>query len=140
MSFVSNYTHSMDAKKRVFIPSKYRDELGEEFYITRKFDAYLSVYTQKDWDEYVEKISNLPEADAEEFQDFILGAAQKCVPDSHGRIIIEDRLLKHAKINKSIVFVGSGKTIKVWAEELWNERENSRNYDKMREIMRKYNL
>ena len=39
MSFVGSYTHSMDAKKRVFIPSKFRDDLGEEFYITRKFDA-----------------------------------------------------------------------------------------------------
>ena len=49
MSFVGSYSHSMDAKKRVFIPSKFRDDLGEEFYITRKFDAYLSIYTAEDW-------------------------------------------------------------------------------------------
>ena len=140
MSFVGSYTHSMDANKWVFIPSKYRDDLGEEFYITRKFDAYLSIYTAEDWEAYVDKISKLPEADAEEFQDFNLGAAQKCIPDSSGRIILEDRLLKHAKINKNIVFVGTGKQIRVWAEELWNEREQNRNYDKMREIMRQYGL
>ena len=134
MSFVGSYTHSMDAKKRVFIPSKFRDDLGEEFYITRKFDAYLSIQA------YVDKISKLPEADAEEFQDFILGAAQKCVPDAAGRIILDDRLLKHAKISKNLVFVGTGKQIRVWAEELWNEREQNRNYDKMREIMRQYGL
>ena len=140
MSFVGNYSHSMDAKKRVFIPSKFRDDLGEEFYITRKFDAYLSIYTAEDWEAYVDKISKLPEADAEEFQDFILGAAQKCTPDSSGRIIIDERLLTHAKITKNIVFVGTGKQIRIWAEELWNEREQNRNYDKMREIMRQYGL
>ncbi len=75
MSFVGSYSHTMDSKKRVFIPSKFRDDLGEEFYITRKFDAYLSIYTAEDWEAYVDKISTLPEADAEEFQDFILGAA-----------------------------------------------------------------
>ena len=140
MSFVGSYSHSMDAKKRVFIPSKFRDDLGEEFYITRKFAAYLSIYTAEEWEIFVDKISKLPEADAEEFQDFILGAAQKCTPDASGRIIIDDRLMKHAKINKSLVFVGTGKQIRIWAEELWNEREQNRNYDKMREIMRQYGL
>ena len=140
MSFVGSYSHTMDSKKRVFIPSKYRDDLGEEFYITRKFDSYLSIYTAEDWDAYVEKISALPEADAEEFQDFILGAAQKCVPDASGRIILDEKLIKHARIEKNIVFVGAGKQIRVWAEELWNERESGRDYEKMREIMRKYGL
>ncbi len=140
MSFVSSYTHSMDAKKRIFVPSKFREDLGEEFYITRKFDAYLSVYTAEDWEAYSEKISKLPEAVAVELQDFILGAAQKCVPDASGRIIIEDRLLKHAKITKNAVFVGAGRQIRIWSEELWNEREQNRDYDKIREIMRQYEL
>ena len=140
MSFVGTYNHTLDSKKRVFIPSKFRDELGDEFYITRKFHDYLSIYTAEDWEAYVDKISKLPEADAEEFQDFILGAAQKCTPDASGRIIIDDRLMKHAKINKNIVFVGTGKQIRIWAEELWSEREQNRNYDKMREIMRQYGL
>ena len=64
MSFVGTYNHSLDSKKRVFVPSKFREELGNEFYITRKFDAYLSIYTAEDWEAYVDKISKLPEADA----------------------------------------------------------------------------
>ena len=50
MSFVGSFKHSLDAKKRVFIPAKFREELGEEFYITRKFDTYLSIYTAEDWE------------------------------------------------------------------------------------------
>ena len=140
MSFVGSFNHSLDAKNRVFIPSKFRDELGKEFYITRKFDTYLSVYTAEDWEAYVQKISELPEADAEEFQDFILGAAQKCIPDASGRIVLDERLMRHAKIEKNIVFVGSGRQIRVFAEDVWNERENGRDYEKMRQIMRQYGL
>ena len=140
MSFVGSYTHSMDSKKRVFVPSKFREELGEEFYITRKFDTYLSVYTAEDWALFVEKLERLPETDAVEIQDFILGAAQKCTPDASGRIILEDKLIQHAKIDKSIVFIGAGRQIRLWAEEEWNAREASRDFDKMREKMRMYGL
>ena len=90
MSFVGSFKHSLDAKKRVFIPSKFREDLGEEFYITRKFDTYLSIYTADDWAAYVEKIERLPESEAVEIQDFLLGAAQKCVPDASGRIILDE--------------------------------------------------
>ena len=140
MSFVGQHKHSLDAKKRVFIPAKFREELGAEFYITRKFDPYLSVYTASQWAEYVEIISKLPEADAAELQDYLLGAAQKCNPDSSGRIIIDETLMKHAKIDKSIVFVGAGKQIKIFAEEVWDERESKRDTNQIREIMRQYGL
>ena len=140
MSFVGSYTHSLDAKKRVFVPAKYRDDLGEVFYITRKFDTYLSIYTEDEWNVYLEKIEKLPESVAAEIQEFILGGAQKCTPDASGRIIIEDKLLRHAKIDKNIVFVGAGKQIRVWAEELWSEREEKRDFEKMRAILQDYGL
>ena len=140
MSFVGSYKHSLDAKKRVFIPSKFRDDLGDEFYITRKFDTYLSIYTADEWQAYVEKIEKLPESEAVEIQDFLLGAAQKCVPDSSGRIILDEQLAKHAGIVKNIVFVGVGKQIRVWAEEIWSERESSRNLEQMRAKMMQYGL
>ena len=140
MSFVGSYSHSLDAKKRVFIPAKFREELGNEFYITRKFDPYLSVYTAEDWAEFVETISRLPESEATELQEYLLGVAQKCTPDSNGRIILDEKLMKHADIDKNLVFVGAGRQIKIWAEEAWNERESKRNTDSIREIMRKYGL
>ena len=140
MSFVGTYKHTLDSKKRVFIPSKFREELGDEFYITRKFRDFLSIYTAEDWEDFVDKISKLPEADAEALQDFILGPAQKCVPDASGRIILGEELLNLVNIEKNIAFVGAGHQIRVFAEEVWNERENNRDYDKMREIMHQYGL
>jgi MraZ protein len=140
MSFVNSYKHSIDAKNRIFIPSKFRDELGGEFYITRKFEPYLSIYKAKDWEEYVEKIQKLPETVALEVQEFLLGIAQKCVPDANGRIVLDDRLIAHAKINRNIVFVGGGSQIRIWAEELWEEREKARDLEKIKEIMNLYEL
>ena len=140
MSFVGSYKHSLDAKKRIFIPSKFRDDLGDEFYITRKFDTFISIYTADEWQLYVEKIEKLPESEAVEIQDFLLGAAQKCTPDSSGRIILDDQLAKHARISKNVVFVGVGKQIRIWAEEIWSEREQTRDFSKMREIMKQYGL
>ena len=140
MSFVGSFPHSLDAKKRVFIPAKFREELGAEFYITRKFDPYLSIYTAEEWDEFVTLISSLPESEAAELQDYLLGAAQKCTPDSNGRIILDEKLMKHAGISKNVVFVGAGKQIKIWSEETWNERESKRDPASIRELMRKYGL
>ena len=140
MSFVNSYKHSLDAKNRIFIPAKFRDELGDEFYITRKFEPYLSIYTAKDWELYVEKIQQLPETVALEVQEFLLGIAQKCVPDANGRIVLDERLLAHAKINKNIVFVGGGSQIRVWSEELWDERERTRDLEKIKETMNLYGL
>ena len=140
MSFVGSYSHSLDAKKRVFVPAKFREDLGNTFYVTRKFDTYLSIYTEEEWAAYLEKLEKLPESVAAEVQEFILGGAQKCVPDTSGRIIIDDKLLKHAGINKNIVFVGAGRQIRVWAEELWDEREKNRDFEKMREVLRDFGL
>ena len=140
MSFVGSYKHSLDAKKRVFIPSKFREELGDEFYITRKFDTYLSVYTAEEWQVFVDKIDKIPESDAVEMQDFLLGAAQKCSPDSNGRIILDDELLSHAGITKNLVFIGAGRQIRIWAEEEWTKRESARDLNSIREKMRQYNL
>ncbi len=141
MLFVGSYHHSLDAKKRIFIPAKFREGLGCEFYICRKFDAYLSVYTAADWEKYVETISALPESDAAELQDYLLGSAQHCVPDASGRIILDDKLLRFAKIDKNVVFVGAGHQVRIWAEEIWDAHEEELDgSDRIRQAMRKYNL
>ena len=140
MSFVGWYSHTLDAKNRVFIPAKFREELGDEFYITRKFDKFLSIQTAKAWEEYLKKLENIPETEAVQVLDFILGAAQKCVPDASGRIVLDEKLIKHAEINKSIVFVGNGNQIRIWAEELWNEQEENRDLEAIRATMKLYGL
>ena len=140
MSFLGSHSHSLDSKKRVFIPSKYREELGNTFYVTRSLDPCLAIYTKDDWEIFLSKMESLPESEVAELREFMLGSAQKCVLDSNGRVIFDDLLLKHADIKKNIVFVGSGRQIKVWSEEAWSEREKNRDFDKMRAVMKDFRL
>lgn len=134
MAFISSYTYSLDAKKRILIPNKYREELGDNFYLTRSLDDCLTIYPEKVWEEFIERINNLPDTDSSIAREYFMAFAVKCTPDSSGRILLEDKHMKHAKIGKNAVFVGASKTINIWAEELWIEREENRDRDAIRRL------
>ena len=104
MAFISSYTYSLDAKKRILIPSKFRDELGDNFYITRSLDDCLTIYPEKVWEEFIERINNLPDTDSAIAREYFMAYALKCTPDSSGRILLEDKHMRHAKISKNAVF------------------------------------
>ena len=140
VSFLGSAMHSMDAKKRVIIPSKYREDLGNVFYVTRKFDPCLAIYTEEEWASFLDKLEKLPDSVAADAQEYLLCFAQKCIPDSSGRIILEDKLLEHAHIKKNLVFVGAGRQLKIWSEELWEEREKNRECEKMRAVLQDFGL
>ena len=131
MAFISSYTYSIDTKKRILIPSKYREELGDTFYLTRSLDDCLTIYPEKEWEDFVKDLDELPAMAREYFMSF----AFKCVTDSSGRILLEDKHIRHAKITKNAVFVGASSTINVWSEELWTKREEDRNRDEIRSFL-----
>ena len=135
MAFISSYTYSLDAKKRILIPSKFRDELGDNFYITRSLDDCLTIYPEKVWEEFIERINNLPDTDSAIAREYFMAYALKCTPDSSGRILLEDKHMRHAKISKNAVFVGASKTINLWSEELWTEREEGRDREAIRRLL-----
>lgn len=135
MAFISSYTYSLDAKKRILIPSKFRDELGDSFYITRSLDDCLTIYPEKVWHEFIDGLNNLPDTDSAIAREYFMAYALKCTPDSSGRILLEDKHMRHAKIGKNAVFVGASKTINLWSEELWTEREESRDREAIRRLL-----
>ncbi len=135
MAFISSYTYSLDTKKRILIPSKYREELGDTFYITRSLDDCLTIYPEKDWETFINGLNELPDTESDMAREYFMSFALKCTPDSSGRILLEDKHILHAKIGKNAVFVGASKTINVWSEELWKEREANRNRDAIRQFL-----
>ena len=139
-SCVGTFTHTIDKKNRVFIPSKIREVLGDNFYITRKPKGYLTIYSEEGWSQYVEKIQNLPESVAAPLQDFLIGGAQRCTTDSSGRIVLENRLVEHAKLTKNVVFVGHGNQVRVWSEENWMVRESEIDLQTLNAMMENFNL
>ncbi len=117
--FSGEYTYSIDDKKRLAIPPKFRQVLGSKAVITRGLDQCLFLYTAKEWQKLAKKISQLPlaQADARGFARLMLGGAMEVSIDNLGRILIPDYLKKYALLGKKVIFVGLYDRVEVWDEE-----------------------
>lgn len=117
--FSGEYTYSIDEKKRLAIPPKFRQVLGKKAVITRGLDNCLFLYPLKDWAKLAKKISQLPlaQADARGFTRLMLGGAMEAAMDGLGRILIPDYLKKYAFLKKKVIFVGLYDRIEIWDEE-----------------------
>lgn len=131
--FMGEYNHTVDAKGRLIVPSKFREQLGEEFVVTKGLDGCLFVYDNTEWKALEEKLHALPltNANARKFSRFFLAGATTCEVDKQGRILLPAVLREFAKIDKDAVLVGVGSRIEIWSREVWNQ---SNTYDDMEEI------
>ena len=100
--FISEYNHTLDSKGRLIVPSKFRESLGERFYLTKGLDGCLSVYPTEEWGFFMEKLKKLPmtNKDARKFSRFFLAGATECEIDKQGRILIPANLREFAKLEK----------------------------------------
>ena len=115
------YRHSLDAKNRVSIPAKLRDELGENFMIVRSVrGTCLRFYSAEAWKEYIEPLKKLPRKVAEDTFWFLYRDAAQVTPDSQGRVVIPQELVEYAAIERSIVVVGCGDYAEIWAESTYD--------------------
>lgn len=119
--FMGEYHHSLDAKNRLIIPSRFREELGSTFIVTRYLDGCLTVYTQEKWDRLAEKINAIPLTNkaGRQFSRIFLSKAVECEPDSQGRIQLPSSLITAAGIVKKCSVIGTGDHVEIWAEERW---------------------
>ena len=132
---MGQFTHSLDAKKRLFMPAKHREQLGETFIITRSTDPCLKVYSMEQWNKYTEKLEALPSVDGRDIIRFVYSNAIEVQPDAQGRVLISAELLAYAGITKSAVIAGCGYYAEIWSEEVWNERHNAENVDAIQKKM-----
>lgn len=119
--FIGEYTHSLDSKKRIIVPAKFREGLGEKFVITKGLDGCLTIYTLQQWDEVLQKLEKLPNT-KKEIRLYIRGLTAKatiCECDTQGRIQLPSFLISEASLEKQCVFVGVASKIEIWAKERW---------------------
>ncbi|HCL01246.1 MAG TPA: division/cell wall cluster transcriptional repressor MraZ [Lachnoclostridium phytofermentans] len=129
--FMGEYNHTIDAKGRIIVPSKFRESLGEHFVVTVGLDGCLFVYPNEEWQHFVEQLKNLPgNKEARQLQRYFMAGAADCEVDKQGRILIPGNLRQHAGLDKDIVFVGVLSKIEIWSKERWE----SNSYDNMDEI------
>ncbi|XJZ28401.1 division/cell wall cluster transcriptional repressor MraZ [Bacillota bacterium Lsc_1132] len=121
--FMGEYHHSIDNKGRMIVPSKFREELGEVFIITRGLDQCLFGYPQSEWKLIEEKLKALPltKKDARAFTRFFFSGATESELDKQGRINIPAPLLQYAKLEKECVILGVSNRIEIWSKPIWEE-------------------
>lgn len=135
--FLGEYTHTIDPKKRLSIPTKMRKELGGSIVLTRGPDQCLFLYPQKTWLTVADKLGKLPlgQADTRNFVRFTLAGASEVELDSLGRILIPDGLKQYAGLTGKAIIVGVLDRVEVWAPERWEEirRRTEQNADTLAE-------
>lgn len=119
------YSHNIDAKGRLIIPAKFRDELGENFVITKGMENCLYVYPEDEWKAFEDKLNALPtttDKKARAFAYFFQGSAVDGDLDKQGRTLISSALRKYAMLDKEVVFIGMGKRAEIWDKARWEEK------------------
>ena len=119
------YRHSLDSKKRIFIPAKLREELGQTFVVAKDIrEKCLKVYSLQGWESYIAPLKEQKRKLSEKIMRFLHASLVQVTPDVQGRIVLPQELVAHAQIERNAVVVGCCDYAEIWAEEL---------YDKMKE-------
>ena len=120
--FIGEYHHTIDEKGRIIIPAKFREELGNNFIITRGIENCLFVYSLQNWAKITDKLSSLPftKKDARTFNRFFMSGATNVELDKQGRVNISQPLTQYANLLKDCVIIGTGDRLEIWSQESWN--------------------
>lgn len=119
--FIGEYHHTIDEKGRIIIPAKFREELGNNFIITRGIENCLFVYSEENWAKITNKLNSLPftKKDARTFNRFFMSGATNVELDKQGRVNISKPLIDYASLLKDCVIIGTGDRLEVWSQESW---------------------
>lgn len=140
--FMSEYNHTVDAKGRLIIPSKFREILGEEFVVSKGMDGCLFVYANDDWNAFEQKLTSLPliNKEARKFARFFLAGAAQVEVDKQGRILLPASLREFAGLDKDVVLVGVGSRIEIWSREKWEDMNSDGDMDDIAAAMESLGL
>jgi len=121
--FIGEYTYSIDEKKRLAIPVKFRQALGKKAVLTRGIDTCLVIYPLEEWGKLAKKLENLPasQTDARAFARIMLAGAVDVQLDKLGRILIPDYLKNYALFKKNVAIIGLSNRIEIWDETKWQD-------------------
>lgn len=117
------YSHNLDAKGRVILPARLREELGDNFYVTKYFEGCLAVYSAEEFEKLGASIQALPGnmKEVRKLQRIIITGAHQCEIDKQGRFVIPPTLREFASLEKELTIVGNGTHAEIWDSAKWNE-------------------
>ena len=128
--FIGEYQHTVDVKGRMFVPAKFREELGEKFIVTIGLDRCLFVFPEETFNTYKEKLDaiSLANKDARNFTRFFFAGAAECELDKQGRIILPQKLRTYAMLDKDVTVVGVSGRVEIWNTEEWDKEHSLENF------------
>ena len=118
---IGEYNHTIDTKRRMSLPAKFRKALGKKVVVTHGLDNCLFIFSLREWENILEKLSGLSmgQSDSRAFNRFLLAGAQDIEVDSLGRILIPEYLANYASLETKAVVIGVHDRIEVWNEPNW---------------------
>jgi len=140
--FMGEYNHTIDAKGRLIVPSKFRELLGEEFILTKGLDGCLSIYPMSEWEIFEEKLKDLPltNKNARTFSRFFVAGATQCELDKQGRILVPATLREFAELDKEVILTGNITRIEIWSKIKWSENSSYGDMDAIAEGMQEMGI
>ncbi len=120
---IGTFQHSVDAKGRLFIPSKLREELGERFVITRGTGGCLFGFSFSQWEAFSEKLRALPlgDANAQRVVRLLSAWATDVELDKQGRVLLSANLRECAGLEKDATIIGATNRIEIWNRPAWEK-------------------
>ena len=139
---IGEYYHNLDAKGRVSIPSKFRDDLGGTFVLSKGLESCLRGYSVAEWEGFQNELLALKGEEGRMIQRFFFGGATECEIDAQGRVVIPPKFREYAQLSKEIVIVGMTGCAEIWAKENWDVYTEKSDFeaDKLREIAEKLGI
>tara|TARA_B100000745_G_scaffold58094_1_gene34417 strand:- start:9323 stop:9757 length:435 start_codon:yes stop_codon:yes gene_type:complete len=118
---LGEYTHTLDEKKRLTLPKKFKHVLGKKLVVTRGLDNCLFVYAEKEWADIAAKLRELSfaQADTRGFNRFMFSGAAEVAVDSAGRILLPEHLKKFAALQSKVILAGVADRVEIWDEKRW---------------------
>lgn len=107
------------------VPSRFREDLGDRFYVCRGLDGCLFLLSQAQWDSLVEKVSAIPLAQGKGIQRYFFSGAAEVEPDRQGRILIPPNLREHAGLTRDVTVIGAAVRAEIWDTARWNAYNES---------------
>ena len=129
------YQHTVDAKGRLFLPARLREELGDRFTVTKGLDRCLAVYPAAEWEVLEARIRALPMSKSRDLQRFFFSAAFDAELDSQGRILLPAGLREFAGLGREVTIIGASNHAEIWDAARWNTYNEGITDDRIMDAM-----
>lgn len=134
---IGDFQHNIDPKGRLFIPSHFREDLGEHFILTRGLNNCLFGYSQKEWQILDAKIRSQPMSKSRDVQLFFFSNAADVETDKQGRILLPQKLRDYASLGRDVTIIGASTRIEIWDRQRWEEFYGNISAEKVMDSMDK---